>query len=300
MEEMRGRVCLVTGATSGIGRATAAGLARRGATVVLGAREAGRGRRVLEEIRGETGNEALELLVGDLSRLADVRGMAAEFKERHDRLHVLVNNAGTIFPARRRTEEGLETTFVVNHLAPFLLTNLLLDRLVAGAPARVVNVVSATHRLGRIDPASLPPRGEKGGLLADWRAYNRSKLATVLFTCELARRLEGTGVTVNCLHPGLVATNAGGEGRGLLWGTVNRYRGGLVRLFLKLPRTFLLTPKEGARTSLFLACSPEVEGVTGRYFVGCVEARSSRTSYDRGLAERLWRVDAEVVGLGHS
>jgi NAD(P)-dependent dehydrogenase (short-subunit alcohol dehydrogenase family) len=297
MSNMEGKTCLVTGATSGIGRATAFELARMGATVVIVARNPGRGEDAMDAVRAASANASVDLLPADLGSLVQVRQLAREFEIRYPQLHVLVNNAGTIFPARKTTEDGLETTFAVNHLAPFLLTNLLMERLKASAPARIVNVASASHRFGAIDFARL--QGDEKGrrLLPGWRAYNESKLANVLFTYELARRLEGTGVTANCLHPGLVATNAAIESPGILWHVINRYRPFLVRFCFGLPHTFLRTPEQGAETAVFLASSPEIEGITGKYFVGKAEARSSKESYDPLLAEQLWRLDEELVGL---
>jgi NAD(P)-dependent dehydrogenase (short-subunit alcohol dehydrogenase family) len=294
---MEGRICLITGATSGIGKATAFELARMGATVVITGRNPRRAEEAMEAIRAARADASVDLLLADLGSLDQVRRLADEFESRYRRLHVLVNNAGTIFPARKTTEDGFETTFAVNHLAPFLLTNLLTERLKASAPARIINVASASHRFGMIDFARL--QGEKKGrrLLPGWRAYNESKLANVLFTYELARRLEGTGVTANCLHPGLVATNAARESPGILWSVVNRYRSFFVRLCFGLPHTFLRTPEQGAETPVFLASSPEVEKTTGKYFVKRAEARSSEESYDPFLAERLWRLDEELVGL---
>ncbi len=297
MSHMEGRICLVTGSTSGIGRATAFQLARMGATVVMVARNPDKGEEALEQVRAASGNPRVDLMLADLGSLGQVRQLAREFKARYQQLHVLVQNAGTIFPAHKATEDGFETTFAVNHLAPFLLTNLLLERLKASAPARVVIVASASHKFGFIDFARL--RGEKQwrGPLVGWRAYNQSKLANVLFTYELARRLEGTGITANCLHPGMVATHAGSDSQGIVWRLINPYRPFLVRSLLRMPHTFLLTPEHGAETTLFLASSPEVEGITGKYFVRKAEARSSRESYDPMLAERLWKLDAELVGL---
>jgi len=297
---MEGRICLVTGGTSGIGKATALELARMGAAVVMVARDHRRGEAALAEIRTASGNDSADLFLADLASLREVRRLAAAFQARHKKLHVLVNNAGTIFPPRATTEDGLDTTFAVNHLAPFLLTNLLRDILVASAPARVVNIVSATHKYGTIDFAGLRGKRRGQGLYSGWRAYNQSKLATVLFTYELARRLDGTGVTANCLHPGLVATNAGHQSPGFLWKLTNRYRPFLIRFCLNLPYTFLLTPEQGAQTSLYLASSPAVDGTSGKYFVRKVDVRSSRKSYDRSLAGRLWQFDAELAGLATS
>ena len=296
---LRGKVCLVTGCTSGIGKVVAVELARRGAGVVIVARDAGRGEAAMAEIRAASGNPSVDLLVADLSSPSQVRRLAQQFSARHGQLHVLINNAGTIFPPRAATEEGLETTFAVNHLAPFLLTNLLLDRLAASAPARIVNLASSAHH-GTIDFAWLRGSQPRPRLFANWRAYNQSKLANILFTYELARRLAGTGVTVNCLHPGTVATNAGRTSHGAAGLVLNHLRPVLVRFFLSLPHTFLLTPEQGAEGVVFLATSPAVDGVSGRYFVRMRAARSSPQSYDVGLAQRLWRLDAELAGLEES
>jgi NAD(P)-dependent dehydrogenase (short-subunit alcohol dehydrogenase family) len=211
-------------------------------------------------------------------------------------LHVLVNNAGTIFPASPNTEDGMDTTFAINHLAPFLLTNLLLEVIKESAPARIVITASAAH-FGTIDFARLQGERRWRGLWPSWRSYNESKLANILFAYELARRLEGTGVTANCLHPGLVATHAGMDVRGPLGLFFRRYRDAVVRFWLKLPNTFLLTPEQGAETTIYLASSPEVEGISGRYFDRKIEKRTSRRSYDRSLAQRLWQVDMKIVGL---
>jgi len=293
---MKGKVCLVTGSTSGIGKVTALELARMGATVVLVARDPDRGKAAMSEIKAATGNMAVGLLLADLASLSQVRLLARRFLAGYQRLHVLINNAGTIFPACATTEDGLETTFSVNHLAPFLLTNLLLDILKESRPARIVNLASAAH-YGTIDFENLQGQRHRQGLWAGWRAYNQSKLANILFTYELARRLEGTGVTANCVHPGMVATHAGHYSKGILASLVNRYRPCLISFFLNLPRTFLLTPEQGAATSLYLGTSPEVEGMSGKYFINKAEAVSSGRSYDRSLAQRLWNIDTEMTGL---
>jgi len=298
--KMRGRICLVTGSTSGIGKATSVELARMGATVVLVARDPDRGRAVLEEIISLCNGGSVDLLTADLSSLQEVRKLADAFMERFQNLHVLVNNAGTIFPPHRSTDEGFETTFVVNHLAQYLLTNLLLERMKASAPSRIITVSSASHRVGSIDFHRFRGENTGQGLYAGWRAYNQAKLANVLFTYELARQLHGSGVTANCLHPGMVATNAASDSKGILWALINRYRPFLTRFFLNLPFTFLKTPEQGAETSVYLASSQEVDGASGRYFVNKSPVRSSRKSYDRALAEKLWRVDSELAGLDHS
>ena len=293
---MAGKVCLVTGTTSGIGKAVALGLARMGATVVMAARDPVRGEAAMAEIKAASGNERVELLLADLASLRQVRRLAQQFTASHRQLHVLINNAGTMFPASATTEDGFDTTFAVNHLAPFLLTNLLLDTLKASAPARIVNITSVAH-YGTIDFTTLQRGARWRGPFPGWQAYRQSKLASILLTYELARRLDGTGVTANCVHPGMVDTNVGMESQGFIARLINRYRPAVVRWLFTLPWSFLLTPEEGARSSLFLASSPEVEGVSGRYFVKTVQARSSRRSLDPALAQRLWRADAELVGL---
>ena len=275
---MHGKVCVVTGANSGIGRATALGLAERGATVVLVCRNEARGAAVLEEIERRRGTGAAALIVADLASQRQVRQAAATCRQRFERLDVLVNNAG-ISGSRTRlvTEDGLEATFAVNHLAPFLLTGLLLDRLKASAPARVVTVSSAAHRLFALDFDDL--QGERR--YSSFGAYCRSKLANVLFTHELARRLEGSGVTANCLHPGIVATG--------LFRDMPRW----VRVALVRP--FLLTPEQGADTVLHLAAAPDPAGLSGRYFARRRPVRSSRASRDAEAARRLWEASEALT-----
>jgi retinol dehydrogenase-14 len=283
---MAGRTCLVTGATSGIGKATATGLARLGAEVALVARDPAKGRATLAEIQAATGNPRVELLLADLSSQASIRRAAEEYRRGHDRLHVLVNNAGGYWATRHTTADGLELTFAVNHLAYFLLTNLLLDLLRASAPARVVNVTSGAQGVGDIHFDDLQFAQRYRGQAA----YNQSKLANVLFSYELARRVEGSGVTVNCVAPGVVRTNFGRDDSGPI-----------QRLMTPLARPFMRTPEQGAATPVYLASSPEVEGVTGRYYVrrGSRPSarRSSRRSYDTGLAQRLWQVSEQLTGL---
>src|SRR5215217_1244839 len=245
------RVCLITGATSGIGKATAMGLASMGASVVMVARDRSRGEAALAEIKEGSANASVDLMLTDLSSQEDIHRLADEFKDAYPRLDVLVNNAGVIRSKRVTSADGIEMTFAVNHLAYFLLTNLLLDLLKASAPSRIVNVSSAEQRNGTIDFDDL--QGEKGYKTA--KAYGQSKLANVLFTYELARRLEGTGVTANCLHPGVVGTNLGSGVSGIF--------GFMVRALTPLMKS----PEKGAETSVYLASSPEVEGLSGRYFV---------------------------------
>jgi NAD(P)-dependent dehydrogenase (short-subunit alcohol dehydrogenase family) len=275
------KVCLITGATSGLGKATVTGLANMGASVVMVGRDRGRGEAALAEIKEKSANASVDLMLADLSSQEDIRRLADNFKEAYPQLDVLVNNAGVIRSKRITTADGLETTFAVNHLAPYLLTNLLLDVLKANAPSRIVNVASGDHKNGTIDFDDL--QGEKGYKGA--RAYSQSKLANVLFTYELARRLEGTGVSANCLHPGVVGTNLGSGVTGAL--------GFTVRALTPLMKS----PEKGAETSVYLASSPEVEGSSGGYFVKKAEARSSDVSHDQRIARRLWEVSAELTNL---
>jgi NAD(P)-dependent dehydrogenase (short-subunit alcohol dehydrogenase family) len=275
------KVCLITGATSGLGKATVTGLANMGASVVMVGRDRGRGEAALAEIKEKSANASVDLMLADLSSQEDIRRLADNFKEAYPQLDVLVNNAGVIRSKRITTADGLETTFAVNHLAPYLLTNLLLDVLKANAPSRIVNVASGDHKNGTIDFDDL--QGEKGYKGA--KAYSQSKLANVLFTYELARRLEGTGVSANCLHPGVVGTNLGSGVTGAL--------GFTVRALTPLMKS----PEKGAETSVYLASSPEVEGSSGGYFVKKAEARSSDVSHDQRIARRLWEVSAELTNL---
>jgi retinol dehydrogenase 12 len=277
---MDGKTCLITGATSGIGKETAVALARLGARVVLIGRDAGRTRATADWITGQAGAEPVAFLVADLSSQAEVRRVARDFRDKYARLDVLVNNAGAIFTRRETTVDGFERTWALNHLAYFLLTHELLDLLKAGAPARIVSVASTMHTGGVIDFDNLQGETSYGGV----SAYSRSKLANVLFTYALARRLEGTGVTANCLHPGGVATGFGHN------------RPGIIDLVLRLAKPFLLTAERGAATSIYLASSPEIEGVTGTYFARCKPARSSTASHDHALQERLWSLSLQQVG----
>jgi len=276
--DMRGKVCVVTGASSGIGRAAALELAERGATVVLICRNEERGTPALDEIERRGGSGNATLLTADLSSQRQVREVAAAFLERFDRLDVLINNAGVAgWGTRLVSEDGLEATFAVNHLAPFLLTDLLLDRLKASAPARVVTVSSAAHKSTSLDFDDL--QGERR--YSGFGAYSRSKLANILFTQELSRRLEGTGVTANCLPPGVVATG------------IFRNLPGWMRVLFTSP--FFLSPEKGADTLLYLATAPEVAGVTGRYFVRRKPVRSSRASRDADAARRLWQASEALT-----
>lgn len=280
---MQGKICLVTGATSGIGKATALGLAQMGASVVIVSRHREKGEGVQREIKTESRNDAVDLLLADLSSQESIRQLVDNFLERYTKLHVLINNAGTVSLRRRETVDGLETTFAVNQLAPFLLTNLLLDVIKASVPSRIINVSSNSHEAGYIKMDDL--QSEKHYRFM--RAYGQSKLALVLFTYELARRLQGTGVTANCLHPGFVATNIGQDGSG----PVGR---ALVNLIFS---SLGISPEEGAKTTIFLATSPEVEGVTGKYFVKSIPKRSVPVTYDETLQRQLWEESARLVKL---
>ncbi len=272
---------MVTGANSGIGKATALALAQMGATVVMVCRDRGRGEEAKSEIITKSRNNAVDLLQADLSSQQSIRQLVENFQHHYTQLHVLVNNAGATFPGRRETVDGLEMTLAVNYLAPFLLTNLLLDVLKASSPARIVNVSSNSHEAGYIQMDDLQAEHYR-----PMRVYGQSKLAVVLFTYELARRLEGTGVTVNCLHPGFVATHFG-----------QRDVGPAFRLLVKLIGSFGTSPEKGAKTSLYLASSPDVEGITGKYFVKSIPRRSAAISYDESLQRQLWEQSVKLVNL---
>jgi len=278
--DLTGSVCLITGASSGIGLETARSLARRGATVVNVSRGSGKGAAVTEGLRRETGGD-LHYLSADLSSLAEVRRVADDFKARFNKLDVLVNNAGAFFSERQTTVDGFEKTFALNHLAYFGLTHLLLEPLLSAPAARVVNVSSQAEAFGRVRFDDLMLERSYNG----WRAYSQSKLANLLFSYELARRLAEAPVTVNALHPGGVASGFGAGNRGL------------GALLLRAVRPFFKTPEEGAKTAVYLAASGEVAGISGRYFVDEKPASSSRRSHDREVQARLWEVSEELVKL---
>ena len=280
--DMHGKICVVTGANSGIGRVAALGLAEKGATVVLICRSQARGVAVLEEIQ-RNGRGSAALLVADLASQRQVRAVAAAFLARFDRLDVLINNAGVAgWGTRLVTEDGLERTFAVNHLAPFLLTGLLLDRLKASAPARVVTVSSAAHRNSALDFDDL--QGERR--YSAFGAYSRSKLANVLFTFELARRLEGTGVTANCLHPGVVATG--------IFRNLPRW------MRMVFVRPLALSPEKDVDTMLYLASAPDLAEASGRYFVRRKVRRPSRAARDDAAARRLWAASEALTEASES
>jgi NAD(P)-dependent dehydrogenase (short-subunit alcohol dehydrogenase family) len=280
-DSMRGRVCLVTGATSGIGQVTAGALVRRGATVLFVARERDRAEQTLAAIKQQTPGADVDYLLADLTSQAQVRRLADEVRARHDQLHVLVNNAGAVFTQRFVTVDGIEKTFALNHLAPFLLTNLLLDTLQASAPARVVTVSSMAHRGVSIPFDDL----NQTHAYRAWTVYGQSKLANILFTYELARRLEGTGVTANTLHPGFVASG------------FNKNNGPVMAFAMTLARPFAISIERGAQTSIYLATSPEVVDISGRYFVNSKPATSSPQSNDEAAQHRLWEVSERLTRL---
>jgi retinol dehydrogenase-12 len=278
---IEGKTCLITGATNGIGRVTAVELAGMGAELFLTYRDKVRADETVAEIRKRTSNKNVHLLYADLGSQKRIRAAAAEFLTTGRPLHVLVNNAGLGNTKRIMAEDGIEMVFAVNHLAYFLLTMLLLDRIKQSAPARIVNVASEAHRFGTINFDDLG--GERR--YSTIAAYSQSKLANILFSYELARRLAGTGVSVNCLHPGGIASG--------LW-TNN---GTLAQIIMKAGKLFLKTPEQGAQTTIYLASSAKVEGVTGKYYTNCKEKISNKESYDLSVAERLWEVSERMTGV---
>ncbi len=280
---MQHKTVLITGGNAGIGLETARALAKQGATVVIVARDAAKGEQAVADIVKTTGNERVSFMKCDLGSQKQVRQLAADFKAKHDRLDVLVNNAGAFFSEYGETEDGIERQFAINHLGPFLLTHLLLDLLKASAPARIVNVASRAHYRGRINFDDLYFKKNYDGFI---KAYGQSKLANVLFTNELARRLEGTGVTVNSLHPGVVATDI-----------ALKESKGFYRFGWWLWKHFMITTEQGAETSIYLASSPVVEGVTGQYFDKCKAKQCAKDGADKNIAQRLWEVSEKLTGL---
>ena len=279
---MQDKICLITGANAGIGQQTALELAQLGATVVIVARDPQRGETARAAIAAATGNTRVDLLQADFAVPDSIRAMTAAFAARYDRLDVLVNNAGVYLTGREETAEGLERTFAVNHLGYFMTTLLLWDSLLAAPAARVINLSSDAHRQAKINFDDLQNKRKYAG----FSAYGQSKLANVLFTYELDRRRGDAPVTVNAVHPGFVASNFGRNNRGLVGLAMTR----IVPLFAK-------SVAEGAATSVYLASSPEVAGVSGRYFSDCRAVKSAPQSYDRAAAERLWAVSEELTGV---
>ena len=278
---MGGKVVLITGGTSGIGKAAATALAGMGATVVITGRNEERGKRALQEIREESGNDGAELILADLTVQDEVRRLTEELRERHNQLEVLVNNAGLVLSERTETPDGIEMQLAINHLAPFLLTNLLLDLLKESAPSRIVTVSSDAHRWAKIDLDDLQSRKRYRGM----QVYGKTKLANIMFTYELAERLEGTGVTANCMHPGGVNTNFGNN------------QGGPMNLLFRLFKPFMRSPEQGADTLIYLASSPEVEGMTGKYLADRKVKAASDAAYDETTRKRLWEASEELTGL---
>ncbi len=276
---MEGKICLITGANSGIGYATAIGLAKLNAHVIMVCRNKERGESAQKEIIEKTGNKRVDLLLCDLSSFDSIRKLAAEFKTKYQNLHVLINNAGIMLSKRELSVDGFEMNFAVNHLAPFLLTNLLLDLLKKSAPSRIINIASAAHKYGTINFEDLQGENKKRRFMG---LYGDSKLALILTSYELSRRLEGTGVTLNLIHPGVVNTNLGMDR--------NKPKKGIVRRFFK-------SPEKAAETSIYLASSPEVEGITGKYFINKQEQKSSEDSYNEEYANKLWDITMKMTEL---
>ncbi|RKI38551.1 SDR family oxidoreductase [Corallococcus sp. AB004] len=282
-DRLDGKVCLITGATGGIGQETAKALARRGATLVLSGRDEARTAATVAAVREAAPGARVETLLADLSSLQSVRDLAKAFRDRHPRLDVLINNAGLIIDRRQVTVDGYEATFATNHLSHFLLTHLLRDLLVASGQARIINVSSEGHRLAHSDFLDDPQTEKRryDGI----RVYGNAKLSNILFSRGLTKRLAGTQVTANALHPGAVATGFGHNSQGFF------------KHLIKLASPFMLSPEKGARTSIYLASSPEVAGVSGEYFIKCRKAKPSSAARDEALAERLWQVSEELTGV---
>ena len=278
---MGGKTALITGGTSGIGKAAAVALAAMGADVVVVGRNRERGEAAVGEIKSQSHSESVELMLADLSAQDEVRGLAETFMERYERLDVLANNAGLVQSKRTETADGIETTLAINHLAPFLLTNLLLDRLKQSAPSRVITVSSEAQRWGDMDFDDLQSTQKYRG----FPVYGMTKLANIMFTYELAERLKGTFVTANCLHPGAVGTNFG------------KNNAGPMTLFFRAAKPFMRTPEQGADTLIWLASSPDVEGVSGKYFSDRKEIEAKKIAYDPAARRKLWEISEDLTGL---
>jgi NAD(P)-dependent dehydrogenase (short-subunit alcohol dehydrogenase family) len=268
---MEGKICMITGANSGIGKATAIGLAKMGATIILVCRNKERGEKAFEKIKRKCKNGSLDLMLADLSSQNEIHRLVKDFKEKYDKLNVLINNAGVNLSKRTMTVDGIETTLAVNYLAPFLLCNLLSDSLIAGKPARIVNVASSVQAKS-IDFDNL--NGEKH--YRQMKAYSMSKLALISFSYEFARRFDGNGVTINTLHPGYIRTKM-----------IRNFRK-WVKYFFPFISLFVKSPKRGAKTPIYCASSPDIEGVSGKYFKNRKESKSVKASYDEELAKKLW------------
>ena len=273
LARMTGKVCLITGANSGIGYETSKALAKMGAHVVMVCRNESKAKRAQQEIIVESGNPDIDLLIADMSSLDSVRSLADTVKKKYSRLDVLINNAGIMNSVKEISVDGFEMQYAVHQLGPFLLTQLLLDLLKTSAPSRVINLSSKLHSMAKIDFDNLQAEKKFGA----FKTYSMSKLAHLMFSYSLAQRLEGSGVTVNAIHPGVIGSNLGSTP-------------GLIKIFMK-------SPKRGAETSVFLASSPSMAKVTGKYFIDCKPARSSKKSYDQDVADRLWELALEQTGL---
>jgi len=278
-EGMHGKTVVITGGTNGIGLVTARELARMGAQVVIVSRNEDKCAKTVEQIRKDTGNTNVEFIAEDLSVMANIRQAAYEFKKRHTRLDILINNAGAIFFKRQVSADGFEMTFALNHLSYFLFTHLLLETLKTSAPSRIITVASHAHEGARLNFDDLLSEKKYNG----YGAYGSSKLANIMFTYELAEKLAGTRVTANALHPGFVATGFA------------RNNGGIINFGMGLTHLFARTPKKGAETSIYLASSPEVESVSGKYFTDCKAVESDPVSYDKAAQEKLWEASLEMI-----
>ena len=276
---LKGKVCMVTGATAGIGIVTAKALAQQGATVIVAGRNKEKSVSTVDQIRKETENHDVEYILADLSVQKEVRKLADDFKSKFKRLDILVNNAGAVFDKRFETADGLEMTFALNHLSYFLLTDLLLDTIKASVPSRIINVSSDAHKGAKINFDDIQGKKKYGVMYA----YGQSKLANILFTYELARKLEGSGVTSNALHPGFVASSFGSN------------MSGAFRLILRFLQLFAMSSEKGAETSIYLATSPDVANINGKYFIKKKEVRTSVESYDKNVGEKLWKVSEELT-----
>jgi retinol dehydrogenase 12 len=293
LPDMKGRVVVITGATSGIGQVAAENLAGMGARIVQVARDRGRGEAAMKRLGGRVPDVTHSIYYADLSRLSEMKRVASEIAKAEPRIDVLINNAGAMFGSRQLTEDGLELTFALNHMAYFVLTQGLKERLLASAPARVVNTASDAHATATLDLNDLQSaEAYRGNFLETLRyggpgfkVYGRSKLCNILFTRELARRLAGTGVTANCLHPGFVATRFGDQ------------TGGLISFGIRIAKRFALSPQQGAETVTYLASSPEVASVTGEYFDKCRPAKPSPEAQDDAMAQRLWKETARLAQI---
>jgi NAD(P)-dependent dehydrogenase (short-subunit alcohol dehydrogenase family) len=280
---MQGKTVLISGATNGIGKQSALELAKMGAQVVIIGRNKAKTEETLHEIQTGSGNKDVHALIADLSSMAEVRRVAGDFRKQFSRLDVLLNNAGGVFSTRQETVDGYEMTFALNHLSYFLLTNLLLDMLKASAPSRIVNVSSDAQSGGVLDFNDLQLKNSYS--MSGFKAYAQSKLMNVMFTYELARRLAGTGVTANVLHPGFVNTGFGKNNRGLM------------QMIMGLITVFAIKVEDGAKTSVYLASSPEVEGVTGKYFDKSKARQSTAVSYDETAQKKLWEISEQLTGI---